>query len=180
MSSPKYNSQNWMQDFSDYPNLPYEVKVLCEFWSDRACGLACASSAIEFLTGRVIHQMTLFNECVRIGGYSAHGWKHNELAQVISKYGVNAVAKKIELDECCNIISQGGIIIASVSHQLPDNGLKGGHLILLHDQELIDHVTIFSFMDPSAWGRINNKASLERISKSFSNKGIVLTCNVME
>lgn len=175
MKRPQYQSQNWTTILPDSLAIPADIIELMTFWSERSCGLACASSAIAFQTGQVISQIKLFNQCVKNGGYSPQGWRHAELASVISEYGINAEAKPLSTDEVKESLRNGKLIIASVTHKLPETGSKGGHLILLHRLRTFNNICYVFFMDPSSWGRKRHCVQFERFKKSFSLKGILLT-----
>lgn len=175
MNPPKYVSQNWMSLAQDPSKMAQEVTELLSFWSVRACGLACASSAIEYFTGHHVSQITLFNQCVRNGGYSSAGWKHAELASLISDYGINAQAAHLTEQAVIERVNNGELLITSVTHKFPDDGRKGGHLILVYGASHSQNRTILKFMDPSGWGANNTTVTYEKFCKSFAMKGIILT-----
>lgn len=175
LSAPGYQSQDWTRELPDNCPMPADVTELLEFWSDRSCGLACASSAIELLTGNRVSQIALFNACVREGGYAQQGWKHDELAKTVARYGVQAHARAFGLQSLTQLLERGNLIIASVTHKLPEDGRRGGHLILLHGVSEKEGIVLIDFMDPSAWGRDNKSVTLERFNASFTGRGIIIS-----
>jgi hypothetical protein len=175
VKAPKYTSQNWMSLVREPSQTGAEITELLSFWSVRACGLACATSAIEYFTGQQVSQITLFNQCVRNGGYSPGGWKHAELASLISCYGINAQAAHLPKESVVERVNNGEILITSVTHKFPDDGRKGGHLILVYGTRHINNQLSLRFMDPSGWGANNTTIAYEQFCKSFAMKGIVLT-----
>jgi len=174
MDKPKYISQNWMKLLIDPMAVSQEIVEFLSFWSVRSCGLACASSAITYFTGIEVSQITLFNQCVRNGGYSALGWKHVELANLISSYGIKAKASPLPIPTLLKLLSEGYLIIASVTHKFPEEGSRGGHLILVYDVYQSDNQRFIRYMDPSAWGKNNTTVSFDRFCKSFTMNGIIL------
>lgn len=175
MKRPNYVCQYWRTLLDSYPNAPKPLIELIEFWSVRSCGLACASSAIEFLTGERLSIQSLFNETVSSGGYSPAGWRHDQLAQTIEKHGIKAIVSKMTIESIKNHLLNRKLVIASVTHKFPIDGRKGGHLILLYKIRKISQVDYFCFMDPSGWGEFNHIVPVEIFSHSFSFKGIVLS-----
>lgn len=173
MNRPPYVSQNWLS-FIKNPDENEQLSELIAFWSVRSCGLACASSAIEFLTGKVVSQVSLFNKCIRMGGYSSNGWKHRELASTISDFGIQARSQPMTMTDVRNLLSENYLIIVSVTHKFPVDGRKGGHLVLIYSIGEIDGEECIFFMDPSGWGKDNTFVTLDRFSKSYSMKGISL------
>lgn len=174
MNKPEYVSQDWTR-LCDPATQPAEINELLGFWSVRTCGLACARSAIEAMTGTRVSQITLFNQCVREGGYGPHGWRHDTLANVLASYGIYAVPCRLPCAAVPELLADGKMIIASVASQFPEDGRRGGHLILLYDCDASGGETHLVFMDPSDWGARHTTVPFSRFCKSFAMNGIVLT-----
>jgi hypothetical protein len=173
MNKPEYVSQDWTRQ-SDPDTLPADINELLAFWSVRTCGLACARSAIKAMTGTVVSQITLFNQCVSEGGYSPTGWRHDTLANVLASYGLHAEPCRLPCAAVPELLATGKMIIASVAHQFPGDGRRGGHLILLHERAASGGEIHLTFMDPSDWGASHTTIPFARFCKSFALHGIVL------
>jgi hypothetical protein len=72
------------------------------------------------------------------------------------------------------LLATGKMIIASVAHQFPGDGRRGGHLILLHERAASGGEIYLTFMDPSDWGASHTTIPFARFCKSFALHGIVL------
>lgn len=175
MKRPPHVCQYWHTEINQLPSLPGDFKELCDFWSVRSCGLACASSALLSLTGVTVSVQRLFNECVSAGGYSEWGWRHEQLAKVISSYGVSAKSMPLSVQQVVENLTISQLIIASVTHKFPCNGQRGGHLVLLYGLKKFFGQFFICFMDPTNWGEKHHVVTLEQFSHSFSMKGIILS-----
>lgn len=178
MKRPPYVCQYWHTELNESHCLPAAFTELLDFWSVRSCGLACASSALLLLEGIHVPVQTLFNACVSIGGYTAQGWRHEQLAQVISTHGITAQAMPLTLEQVIEKLTTSHLIIASVTHKFPCDGRRGGHLVLLYALRNMFGQRFICFMDPTTWGKTHHAVTVEQFSCSFSMKGIVLSGRV--
>lgn len=178
MKRPPYVCQYWTADLPENTALPEHLAEIMRFWSVRSCGLACASSALALLAGQVVSVQSLFNRCVSTGGYSEKGWRHEQLAQTLSAYGLDASARALTVDKVIDILRGGQLVIASVTHQFPCDGRRGGHLVLLYSVRNLFGTHFICFMDPTRWGERHHAVPVARFSSSFSMKGIVISDKV--
>lgn len=178
MKRPPYVCQYWTADLPENTALPEHLAEIMRFWSVRSCGLACASSALALLASQVVSVQSLFNRCVSTGGYSEKGWRHKQLAQTLSAYGLDASARALTVDEVIDILSGRQLVIASVTHQFPCDGRRGGHLVLLYSVRNLFGTHFICFMDPTRWGERHHAVPVARFSSSFSMKGIVISDKV--
>jgi len=175
---PPYICQYWTADLPENSELPEHLTEIMRFWSVRSCGLACASSALALLAGESVSVQRLFNRCVSAGGYSEKGWRHEQLAQCLSAYGVDASARALTVGQVIEILSAGQLVIASVTHQFPCDGRRGGHLVLLYSVRNLFGTQFICFMDPTRWGEKHHAVPVARFSSSFSMKGIIISDKV--
>lgn len=178
MKRPPYVCQYWTADLPENTALPEHLAEIMRFWSVRSCGLACASSALALLASQVVSVQSLFNRCVSTGGYSEKGWRHKQLAQTLSAYGLDASARALTVDEVIDILRGRQLVIASVTHQFPCDGRRGGHLVLLYSVRNLFGTHFICFMDPTRWGERHHAVPVARFSSSFSMKGIVISDKV--
>lgn len=175
VNRPPYVCQYWETQLLD-PQAPAgALTEFFQFWSVRSCGLACASSVLSLLANVTVPVQTLFSKCVSIGGYSESGWRHDQLARVISGYGLAAKAMPLTTDQVLERLQSSQLIIASVTHKFPCDGRRGGHLVLLYALRDLYGQRVICFMDPTNWGKTHHAVTVEQFSHSFSLKGIIIS-----
>lgn len=59
----------------------------------------------------------------------------------------------------------------SVTEQLPEDGRKGGHLIILRGFE-DGPDPVIHFRDPSAWGQKHDRVPLSHLAHSYTGRAI--------
>jgi hypothetical protein len=70
---------------------------------------------------------------------------------------------------------ESGPLIASVSFQFPDDGRRGGHLVVLRGYELDQADPLILFRDPSGWGQQHDRVALSRLASSYIGRCITFT-----
>jgi hypothetical protein len=141
-------------------------------WSDRACGMASLRMILigYGLPVRTLTEMVV--QGVASGAYATgRGWLHAGLADTATGLGLAAQAEAVDAPALPARLDDAPLI-ASVSHQFPDDGSRGGHLVVLHGYELGRHDPMILFRDPSRWGQDNHQVRLSRLACSFSGRCI--------
>ncbi|MGW1558273.1 C39 family peptidase [Streptomyces sp. NPDC002144] len=139
-------------------------------WSNRACGLA-SLRAIVLAYGREAPTVTeLLKLAVKHEVLTPRGALHAGIASLAADLGVPATAEPVPADELLGRLDDAPLI-ASVTEQFPDDGRKGGHLVILHGYEDGPDPTIL-FRDPSRWGQTHDRVPLSRLSCSYTGRAI--------
>lgn len=144
-------------------------------WGTKCCGIACLAMVIYRNKKAKIPLNDLLKKGLEMGAYSERGWIHNKLLDMATEYGVCGEARSIESNfkNFCSTLQGGSVIIASVAHQFPVDGRKGGHLVLVNGYQCSEKPALY-VNDPSRWGRSLRRISFERFAKSFSGRIITL------
>lgn len=160
------------------------------YWTNRACGAACVKMAVEALGGAQRSLVEWARHGAAMGGYLSEkreessfverGWLHRTLAEMIQEEGFFAETRRLTADDFIPIIEKGGMIIASVSHEIGTNHpitKRGGHLVLVFGAIVEDEkLTAIILHNPS--GRTDNlraaaRIPIQRFLSAFSGRGIV-------
>jgi hypothetical protein len=112
--------------------------------------------------------LTLFSYGIERRAYCDKGWIHSGLAGLIESYGIPAQAVTLSSEDIISGLEKGKVYIVSVTHQLPVDGKKGGHLILLYGT----HGETALFMNPSTWGESHDHTDINRLFSSYSGRCI--------
>ena len=143
-------------------------------WSDRTCGLACLMSVSSFHGRAVPPIFELLQEGVGSGYYTSNGWIHAGLARLGATYGLRGEARPAatmdELRSCLE--STGGPLIASVTLRFPEDGRRGGHLVVVTAAGE-DPGARICIRDPSRWGKGKDSISAARFSASYSGRVVI-------
>lgn len=141
-------------------------------WSDRACGMA-ALRMILAAFGQPAPTLTeLVTSGVAKGAYAdGRGWLHADLAGIATSLGVPAHAEAVAPGDLPGRLEEAPLI-ASVTGELPADGRRGGHLIVLRGYELGHADPLILFRDPSKWGQEHDRVRLSRLAKSYSGRCI--------
>lgn len=147
-----------------------------EHWSDRTCGLACLMSVSSFHGRAVPPIFELLREGVGSGYYTGKGWIHAGLASLGAAYGLRGEARPAstvdDLRSCLE--STGGPLIASVTFRFPEDGRRGGHLVVVTAAGEGPGARI-CIRDPSSWGKEEDSIPAARFSASYSGRVITFT-----
>jgi len=143
-----------------------------DVWSDRACGVACVAMLIDFVTGEPVSVVDLLHAGRDLGAYCDRGWLHVGLADLLTSRGIPAMADQIDsVHDLAPILRGGCPVIASITLHFPENGSRGGHLVLVTGVTCeADRVVSVHFNDPSRWGAENNVVLAERFAASFTGR----------
>jgi Peptidase C39 family len=144
------------------------------WWSDRACGIACVAMVLQYVgVTPVVHD--LLHEARGRGSYSPRGWLHAGLVDLLQARGVAAQADAMDVADVHGLLQSAlseGPVIASVAPELPVDGRRGGHLVLVTGVSLTAEGHIVHLQDPSPWGEENTRIPLTRFAASFSGRVI--------
>lgn len=156
-----------------------------EFWSWKACGVACLRMILKWWTGETPAAMALVRECRAAGAYVVSGEKVQGLiyapfcGYVRDRWNLGArVVTEIELSEVSSLLGPEQFAILSVHPSIRDPTHRppgrGGHLILAvgSDKErLIVH-------NPSGLPSRSQRFvghDLDTMSRFFAGRGIIIT-----
>jgi hypothetical protein len=131
--------------------------------------------SISVFHGRSLPTLVeLLQEGVGSGYYTSKGWIHVGLANLGGAYGVQGKAIPAptidDLRSCLE--STGSPLIASVTWQFPEDGRRGGHLVVVTAVGDGSGAQV-CFRDPSGWGMDQSRISAARFSASYTGRVIV-------
>jgi len=142
-------------------------------WSDRACGMA----ALRMILLAYGHQAPTVTELLQLGvkheALSDRGWLHAGIASLAASFGVPGRAEPVAAGDLPSALTDAPLII-SVTEQFPDDGRKGGHLIIARGYEDGTDPDIL-IRDPSAWGQTHDRIPLSRLAASYTGRAITFT-----
>jgi Peptidase C39 family len=142
------------------------------WWSDRACGIACVAMVLRYL-GDTPAVHALLHQARGRGSYSPRGWLYAGLVDLLQARGVAAEAVAMDGPDIHGLLQSAlseGPVIASVTLQLPTDGRRGGHLVLVTGVSATEEGHVVHLQDPSRWGEANTRAPLTRFAASFSGR----------
>lgn len=172
---PRFDVNRYGQRFSEdeWP-LGLELRGFGrEYWGDRACGVACLKMILEYYDKEKVPLVDLLRNGLLAGAYSDRGWIHHGLANLGRQYGLPGLATKVDTSADIEaILLTTGPFIASVTLHFPEDGRKGGHLVVVCGLNTQDGTRIIEIRDPSTWGQRNISINEERFMSSFSGRGI--------
>lgn len=156
----------------DWPTTFLIANQGAEYWGERACGIACLSMLLEYHGLPVPSMMDLLSIGVDSGAYCERGWIHQGLVNVGAKFGLKGKLHTVEnAEQLTDVLLHRGPSIVSVTHKLPIDGRKGGHLIVVSAVDVLNQTGV-TFRDPSGWGANESNVALERFFSSFSGRVI--------
>lgn len=170
------NLPRYPQRFSDLPKWETPKNISPEIvhqWEQRACGLACLRSLLEYYNLPVPSQWSLIKEAQSIKAFSPQGILHKKLVLLAEKHGLSGVTlatnNEFEIFELSRKIDLPAII--SVKHKLPSNSpQKGGHLVVVKSTEKVNSVLL---SDPSHWRKDYPVLPVTQFS-SYSGRSIII------
>lgn len=141
------------------------------FWAERGCGVACLRMILHFFTGRDEAYVDLLAEGVGWGAYGDRGWIHAGLAAMARRRGIAARACAVQGAAELHAVLAQGPVIASVTLGFPEDGRRGGHLVVVcgfeEGEPRVVHVR-----DPARWGESHSSVGEQRFLASFSGRVI--------
>lgn len=127
---------------------------------------------IAYFGKSVPTQYELLVEGLQRNAYSPKGWIHKGLAELGESYGLRSAPIVIKNgDQLEHILKTTGPVIASVTHTFPEDGRRGGHLVVVCSRHT-ESESIISFLDPSRWGASHSTVTEKRFFSSFTGRGI--------
>lgn len=139
-------------------------------WSNRACGLASLRMVLLAYDREAPTVTELLKLAVKHEVLTPRGALHAGIASLATDLGVPSTAEPVPVEELPARLDSAPLIV-SVTEQLPDDGRKGGHLIILRGYEGGPDPTIH-FRDPSAWGQEHDRVPLSRLAHSYTGRAI--------
>jgi hypothetical protein len=98
------------------------------------------------------------------------GALHAGLAELAASYGVTGRAEPVAVEELLVRLADAPLII-SITEQFPDDGRRGGHLIVVRGYDDAPDPAVF-IRDPSRWGQTHDRVPLSRVAASYSGRAI--------
>lgn len=145
-----------------------------DYWGESVCGLACIRMIMGHYQIRVASSYELLTEGIQLNAYCEKGWIHQGLANIATNFGLKAKPIAIQDgEELEKLLTNNGPVIVSVTGQLPEDGRKGGHLIVACGRHKENGEYKITFRDPSKWGKSNSSVPEKRFLASFTGRGIV-------
>ncbi|MFE7272978.1 C39 family peptidase [Streptomyces sp. NPDC057623] len=157
--------------------LDWPTGTLCEgagpeVWGDRACGPACLRMITSYFGLAVPSQYDLVRQAVDSGAYTSRGILHQGLADLARRHGVSAAPVALDTeDDLRHLLTTCGPVVVSVTHQFPEDGRRGGHLVVVSGVHRTPEPTV-TFRDPSRWGHTHSEVSVRRFLGSFTGRAI--------
>lgn len=141
-------------------------------WSERACGIACLRTIADHHRLAVPSQEKLLTVAIALQAFTDRGIVHSKLVDVASTLGLSGAAVAVEQVEALFELGAHGFpSIVSVTHLLPMDGRRGGHLMVA--DRLAGQGEEVRFVDPSRWGRRHHQVGLERFRASYSGRAVL-------
>jgi len=142
-----------------------------EEWSDRACGMAALRMILLSRGLDAPSLTTLLRLGASQGALTPRGWVHAGIARLAADLGLPGRAQAIDAGNLPAAIKDGPLI-ASVTFRFPDDGRRGGHLVVLRGYEASTADPQILFRDPSSWGQHHDRVPLSRIACSYTGRCI--------
>jgi len=141
-------------------------------WSERCCGLACLRTVLHSHDLQVPTQTTLLRRAITAEAFTAAGIVHGALADIASAFGLRARAVAVpNVKLLFQLGDLGYPSITSITHTLPVDGRRGGHMVVTDGT--VGDTDGVRFVDPSRWGRDHHRVSLSRFRASYTGRAIV-------
>ncbi|WP_159029328.1 C39 family peptidase [Streptomyces viridochromogenes] len=148
-----------------------------EIWGDRACGLACLRMITSYFGLAVPSQYDLVRQAVDSGAYTSRGILHQGLADLAGRHGVSAAPVALDTaEEMRRLLTTCGPVVVSVTHQFPEDGRRGGHLVVVTGVHRTPEPAV-TFRDPSRWGHTHSEVPVRRFFSSFTGRAIVFAAH---
>ncbi|MFF3617488.1 hypothetical protein [Streptomyces sp. NPDC002580] len=139
-------------------------------WSNRACGMADLRM-ILLAYGRQAPSVT---ELLKLGVkheiLTERGWLHAGIADLATGFEVPGRAEPLAAGDLIGALADAPVIV-SVTEQFPDDGRKGGHLVIARGYADGEDPDIL-IRDPSAWGQTHDRVPLSRLAASYTGRAV--------
>ncbi|MFD9160405.1 cysteine peptidase family C39 domain-containing protein [Streptomyces sp. NPDC059558] len=146
-----------------------------EVWGEKCCGLACLRMILDHHGLPVPSQRHLLREGLEQGAYTPKGWIHRGLVDVAGLHGLSGAAVPFSFPAQLQSIAEAGLpSIVSASFRFPEDGRKGGHLVVFRGEAVKDGQRYAAFADPSRWGADHTELPAERFWASWTGRAVVL------
>ncbi|KND32130.1 hypothetical protein IQ63_24180 [Streptomyces acidiscabies] len=139
-------------------------------WSDRACGLASLRMILLAYGHEAPTVTELLKLAVKNEVLTPRGALHTGIADLATGFGIPATAEPVPVEDLLARLDDAPVIV-SITEQLPDDGRKGGHLIILRGYEDTPDPTLL-IRDPSTWGQTHDRVPLSRLTPSYTGRAI--------
>lgn len=156
-----------------------------EFWSWRACGMACLKMALRYWTGRDHPLVVLAKQAMEHGAYvrrehSVDGLIYQPFTRYVGdRFGLRGLSRpELSVDEIAGCVEAGSLVMASVHPHIrwPDSVApgKGGHLVLVvghTGDEIVLHNPSGDRAHNQAFARVHRADFV----KFFAGRGVILS-----
>ncbi|MCJ0875558.1 hypothetical protein [Streptomyces sp. AP-93] len=124
-------------------------------------------------------QRHLLAQGLELGAYTPKGWHHQGLVNLADGLGLSGVAAHFDSPEPLQRLAQEGIpAIVSCTFTFPEDGRRGGHLVLFRGERIQLGQRVAGFADPSRWGALHDELPAERFWASWTGRAIILRPSV--
>ncbi|WP_330481440.1 cysteine peptidase family C39 domain-containing protein [Streptomyces sp. NBC_00724] len=139
-------------------------------WSNRACGMA-ALRMILLAYGQEAPSVTeLLKLGVKHEALTDRGWLHAGIADLATGFGIPARAEPLATGDLTARLADAPLIV-SITEQFPDDGRKGGHLVIARGYTDGTDPDIL-IREPSSWGQSHDRVPLSRLTASYTGRAI--------
>lgn len=146
-----------------------------EVWGERSCGLACVRMLLRYHRLPVPGQASMLNRGLDLGAYSDQGWVHAGLVRLAEVYGLTGTAVRVGgIAELETMAAHGVAPIVSSTFRFPQDGRRGGHLVVFTGTSVLAGQPMARFADPSRWGADHDAVSPEHFWASCTGNVIAL------
>jgi hypothetical protein len=139
-------------------------------------GLACGMAALRMILLAYRRPAPPLTELVALGiaegALTGRGWLHAGIARLAGRFGIPARAQAVAAADLPGHLAAAPAII-SVTEKFPDDGRKGGHLVVAcgyYETQSGDPDILFR--DPSGWGQTCDRVPLSRLAASYTGRCI--------
>jgi hypothetical protein len=142
---------------------------------DVSCGIACVHMIVRSVLGSAPDYLRLIRAGFDAGAFTDQGWLHAGLADLLTELGVPARATgALGPEQLLAACARGLPSIVSCSIGFPEDGQRGGHLVVLLGELPPTTSPRVAFADPSRWGETHRDVESARFWASWSGRAIVL------
>jgi hypothetical protein len=137
-------------------------------WAPRACGAACALMVLQALTGYGGTLYDLIKELDSYDGFLAEvGWKHQALADALTRRGLKAeIEKQLTGERLLELLCQRALVMLSIKSRVT----SGSHMVLVTKLSPFE-VRIYDPYNLDGKGGVRT-CSFEELEEISNHKGI--------